>query len=50
MDVQAVDGEPFKIFGMSPTRSQPVFLYEQIIEPTLGHGASIWRPISFLIR
>ncbi|CAL5225201.1 g7984 [Coccomyxa viridis] len=38
-DVQAVDGEPFKLFGMSPTpKNQPVFLYEQIIEPTLGYG------------
>ena len=37
--MQAVDGERFKLFGMSPTRKDdPVFLYEQIIEPTLGHG------------
>lgn len=41
-DVQAVDGEPFKLFGMSPTaKNEPVFLYEQIIEPTLGYGEPV---------
>ncbi len=41
-DVQAADGEPFKLFGMSPTpKNEPVFLYEQIIEPTLGYGESV---------
>ena len=34
-----MDGESFKLFGMSPTpKNEPVFLYEQIIEPTLGYG------------
>lgn len=37
-----MDGEPFKLFGMSPTpKNQPVFLYEQIIEPTLGYGEAL---------
>lgn len=38
--VQAVDKEEFLIFGMSPTKTKPVFLYEQIIEPALGHGGT----------
>lgn len=39
-----MDGESLKLFGMSPTQKVPVFLYEQIIEPTLGHG----KPLALL--
>lgn len=37
--------EEFLIFGMAPTDADhPIYLYEELIEPTLGAGAATGRP------